>query len=453
MAIEDTSLWNEVHSVLLDTAKPVHFFWTCDFLANGVLIPAVKVLSKDNERLYDVNFADALQLEVAIGLGTYSRRIFPYRENLRVVLTRMPIGESGNLTVLDEPTVVQSYRAIPMNTNNQILEGNHPIVQKEESADISNIIQVKLQLMDDGIEQIRLARTGGVFHQQIPGKLIETLLTDLRSQLPVDQENTVYGVQLTEPDNTTPRETITLKHGTRLVDVPFMLQKDHGGVYNAGIGCYFQNNIWYVSSLFNTTRFDDTPNTVTIINVPPQKLPGIERTYRTTGRQTIILATGDTSHHDTSEHQQLNDGNGVRFNSGDRFYEGFSSTAGNKTTIARARNANEFQTTQRATGINNLELASSTFTSNNYFEVSKLAERDGAYVQLMWEHSESGLLKPFQPVRLLYLQNDQVVETFGVLLRVHEYTHQVEPGLTNRRHRSNSALTLFIKRELNFQES
>ena len=446
MAIENTSLWREVQSVLMSGDKPVHFYWTCDIIANKVVVPAIKLLSKDNQRLYDVAFADDTVIEIAMGLGTYSQRVFPYRENLKITLTRYPLGENSSDAPLGTATLTQTYRAVPIGTSNPAVESNHPIVQNEEFADLSNLINVKFQLLDEGIEQIRLLGTGGIY-QGIPAVLLQTLLSNARKQVPVDRENTVMGVDLVPPDNMARREHISLRHDLKLVDLADELQSKHGGIYNAGIACYLQNNQWYVYPPYNTERFDTTPNTLTIINVPPQRLPQVERTYRTTGRQVIIIATGDTRHQDLSEHRQLNEGNGVRFNDSSKLYEGFSRTQNNKTTISRAQNANEFQTTQRQTGLNSLRTSEQRFTDNPFQQLSQLAKRDGAYVQLGWEHSESGLLYPGQPVRYLYLSGEDVIETFGVLLRVHEYTHQVSEGVTTRRHISNSALTLFIKRK------
>jgi len=448
MAIEDTALWNEVTQITMSGERPVHFYWTADIIANGIVVPATKLLNKDNERLYDQNFGDSLVVEISMGLGTYNRRVFPYRENLQMTLTRTPIGENSTDQPQTAPVVVQTYRAIPVGDSSALVEGNHPIVHDEEFADLSNMMQYKFQLLDEAGEQVRLAATGGVFHQSTPGNVLRTLLTQVSQSVSSSQVTAIKGVEMVEPDNLTLRDHVVIPHGTRLVHLAEYLQKKCGGIYNAGIACYLQNGIWYVYPEFNTTRYEKTPFTLTVINIPPQKLPSVERTYRTTGKQTIIIATGDTAHQDLSERKQLNVGNGVRFNDSNKLFEGFGSTTGNQTTISRAQNASEFKNNARGTKLNNVQVGPQRFTDNHFAQLSDMTQREGAYVQLAWEHSESGLLYPGQPVRYFYVVGDEIKEAYGLVARVHEYTHQVTPGMTTKRHVSNSAVTLFIKREL-----
>jgi hypothetical protein len=431
---------------MLSGEKPVHHYYTCDFFVGAERVRATKVLSIDIERQYMEIFADKVTLEVVIGLGTFTSRLYPNKEKLTAVIYRSPIGEAATVSEYYDSISSTVYNAVLLDSGDYAGEGNHPVVNDPGAADLTNLINVKFQLVEQRVEHLRLKTVGCVARKVTVGSTIRSIVTQVSKSLPLDIEEGVKGLDMVEPENKEVRDHIVIPHGTRLVDLPHFLQSEVG-VYSSGLGFYLQGGIWYLYPEYNLTRFSSSPKGLTVINIPPNKLPGMERTYRKTNNQVIVVSTGQVKHADPSEALQLNAGNGSRFSDSKRLFEGFGKTENNRTTLSRAKNANEFKARQRDTELNNVQVSSTRFNNNIFKESSQLAAREGSYINLVWEHSEPGLIYPGMPVKLLYLKNDEVKEVEGVVAGAHHYIHQTTPGITTRRHICNTVLSLYVKRE------
>ncbi len=199
--------------------------------------------------------------------------------------------------------------------------------------------------------------------------------------------------------------------------------------------------------LYDTERFDTTTDKVTIINVPGNKLVGVERTYRKDGSNTIILSTGNVKFKDISDHQQLSNGNGVRFAEASIFMDGFVQTKNNKTISARGANVNEVISTSRQSGRQNVHVSDTRITSNVAKEYSSLARREGAIINLLWENANPDLIFPGIPVKILYLEDEEIREITGVVLKAQEFVHMKGQVMFSNTHYVNLGLSVFVNRK------
>lgn len=452
MALEDTGLEIEVRKIINSGAKPVHHQWECRILAGDNIVIPIKVLSIDVERQYDQQYSDRIFIDVALGLGTYNHRVYPHRENLTVELIKTPIRERGQEELPDEPIDVRTYRGVLVKDSSEAITMNRVGIQSEETANLTDIKSLKMQLVDPALERIRLMTVGGIYRNTTPGDVLRQVMTNVSSQLSLDDDHRVFGVDMLPYDNTEVRDHVVVPHGTPLVELPFYLQAKAGGIYSTGLGFYLQSGIWYIYPEHKTDRFSTTPRGLTIINLPPNKYPEIERTYRTTTNQLIILSTGEVLHSDGSDRLQDNLGNGVRYTDSRKVIEGFGEINNNKVTVSRAKNNSEYVAFGKATGLNNTPVSAAKATSNPFEQASLLAARKGATIQLKWENSEWGLLFPGMPVRFLYYENDRTQEAEGVILRAHHYIESKQPGLILGGHRCNTALTIFVDNVVEWSE-
>ncbi len=233
-----------------------------------------------------------------------------------------------------------------------------------------------------------------------------------------------------------------------------LLQHKIGGIYPTGLGMYLFKQHWYVYPLFDLKRFDQTTKTLTLINVPTNQMPGIERTFRKTANQIIALVTGEVKHKDLTEAMLLNQGNGVRFLDSRRVIDNFAdTTAGeNKAVVMRAENNSEFVTDERTSGLNNVQTAGSRITANKFAEMSKLARRTGSELQCLWENSDMGAIYPGMPVKYMYIRDNRIHELKGTVLGAQHYIQTHGKGMTDTRHRTDTALHLFVERERAIEE-
>jgi len=190
------------------------------------------------------------------------------------------------------------------------------------------------------------------------------------------------------------------------------------------------------------SRFPKATHKVTIVNVPENRLPQIERSYRLDGSNFSILATGEVKTKNESETLKNNLGNGARFIDSSKIMEESASTTNNKTTVSKGDLLNEVQGSTKDDGNNFAPMLNAT--SNPFAYYSQIARRKGSIIALVWENSNPALIVPGMCVRLLYMKDNEVVETFGVLLKAHHYVETKGVGMVSGTYSSRSMLSLFV---------
>ncbi len=449
MELRDSPLWNEISAIAFEQEGRIPLTgWKAVFLADGKELQAMKVVSITIVRDFRQAYGDEITLEVMLPSGEFVYDIYPHRQDLKVVLSREVADRQGELG-LSPDIDSQQLRATLIDDHSLTVEGLLNSVHSKDT--LVDIMTVRFQLLDLALERVRLHSVGGLFRDATPAQVLEYILTSVSTGLDLDETNVIRGVEMVESPNSDAHRQIIIPHGTRFPELPRFLHERVGGIYPTGMGVYLFKNHWYVYPLFDLTRFDQSIKTLTLINLPKNQLPGVERTYRKTPHQVIALITGDVKHLDNSEAQLLNLGNGVRYVDARRVVDGFADTAGgdNKALISRTENNNEFVTDKRNSGLNNLQTSSARTTSNKFAELSKLAQRAGSEIQCVWENSDMGEIYPGMPVKYMYVKDDQIHELKGVVLAAQHYVQTYGVGITDSRHRTDTALHLFVSRETN----
>ena len=449
VTIEASSVNQEIQQIMNNGANPVHFDWSATIIANKKTIPIQKILGIHIVRNFDTNFADQVVVEVMIPLGTFSNQVYPYKDDLMMTLYKHSTGELGTSTMSSPDIENHKLRATLMDASDHILEGNSRLIQNEVGADLSSMKRVKFQLVEPALEQIRMQSVGSIMRKTTPGDAVKFFMTAISNNIQVDGKVAIKGVEMVPPDNTTVRDHILLPHGLKFSDVPGWIHEHMGGVYNGGFGFYLQNGHWYVYPLYNVDRWNKTPKNLTLINIPQNSMPGMDRTYRKTNNQLIVLLTGENKHLDDTEGLQLNKGNGLRFTAasavlGEFGTSSFGVAKDNKYKITRSKNNTEFIAAPRKTKLNNIQMSDRRITDNNFYELGKMARRLGSHIQVAWENSDPGSLYPGMPTRYIYSANGNLNVIYGTLLRAHSYIGMTNPGLLNGSYICNTALTVFL---------
>ncbi len=451
MALEYTSLMGEI-DLILTQPKPVHYIWRVEITAGGEQIPVQKVLGVEFARNYVANYADEVYLEMMIGSGQYAHRVYPYRDNLMLTLYQEPVGEVSKLGDASNTIKSQQFRCVLLEAGSAVMEGNAQTAVDAQTMDLSSFKRLRVQLIEQTVEQIRFITVGTTLHAKPPGEHLRYLLTQLSKQVQVDNAIAVEGVDLYRPDNTAPYRQIVVPHGTPIGDLGELIQ-NAAGIYATGLGQYLQDRRWYVYPLYDHTRFDSALRSLTLVNIPPNRFPGAERTYRTTPRQVIAMVTGRVRHLDVGAQGFANEGNGVRFGDPNRIFKAFGvSGDDNKTSVLRNQLNSELRTVGTANGLNNSPMAAQRITANKYLQLSALAQRNGSYVVCMWENSAMEVIFPGMPVKYLYEVKGQVIETQGVVLSADHRVVSTTPGAFAGGYKCDSVLMIYINRKLDWVE-
>lgn len=446
MELEKTALFEEVQAIATGPSKPVHFSYhaVIHVVGLGLDVDRLKVVEIDITDNYVLNYGSEIMLTVMVPGGTFAYDIYPNQSNLDVTLIKRPISEGSDDVDTSKAVSVVRYTATMVDKGSPAFQGNGMNTPSRQTLDLANLVPVTFQLFDKLLEQLRMKEIGAIPRNATVEQAIKVLLTNESRKVTVGANRQLKGVDMVPAHNTTPRAHILIPQRVKLVDLPNYIHHKCGGVYNTGMAYFLQNDYWYVFPPFDTTRFTKSTRTLTIVVVPKDRMPGIERTYRKDGDSLVVLATGDIQLRDDTDANQLSDGNGVRFADAEKMMEDFTRNVGNKTMMSRANLNNEFVTTKRPNGMNNVMVSDKPITANPYVEYSKLAERQGGQVGLVWENSNPDLLEPGMNVKILHVSNGEIKRVYGVLQMTHTFIGMKGNGWTSTRHKTQTALSVFV---------
>lgn len=219
-----------------------YYAYDAVFVTEREEIPALTVISRDVIRDYRKAITDEVLLKVAVQWGQYLHRVLPFKENLKLTLTRRTLSHSG--VEVTDSVLEQTYLArLPLESETGML-ADSPETSSEYASDLTGIRIVQVQLQEEAFDQIRTEIVGGVFRDSRPYDILLSLLTQSMQNMDIDQENAIRGINAIEPSNQTKRSNTVLPHGIPLVQVADKLQTQYGGIYSTGIGCYLQKDMW-----------------------------------------------------------------------------------------------------------------------------------------------------------------------------------------------------------------
>lgn len=445
MAIENTLLYNEVLAIQAQTDF-TYYNWTCNIIVGDKTISPFKLINVDMMRDYNHDYSDSIGIEVLLPMGVLHKDIMPFRTNIIVELIKTPVTPVSNGPDKDKVSETQKYRGTLKDYSSPNMKGATPNNVDWDAADLAGLLNVKMQLSDLAIEQIRLRSVGGVFKNCNPAKLLRLLLDKESKKISIPAEMAIKGVDLVEPSNAAVYNHIVIPDGISLVDLPVWMQVNGNGIYSSGMGYYLQKGMWYIYPEFDTTRFTKEPKTITILNIPPNKMPNVEKTYRITANQLIVISTGDLRHYDASEGPIMNEGNGVRFTNANNVVDGFGNFDNGKFTVSRTKNNSEFIGINRDSGINRAMVSDRRITSNPFNEYSKIAARNCEYVQCVWENSNESLIYPGMPAKIVYENNGNVEERMGKISYAQHFVSSQGQTMIENRQLTSSVLTIIISR-------
>lgn len=447
MEFEQSGLMLEVNAIMNQGAKPVQFQVNCHIIVNttNTTITPLKVLNVDIERNYLDGYSDNIMLEVSLPTGLYSKQIYPYKNNIDVSLVLTPMMETGDQVDTSDAPQSETYTATLLDTGSPAMEQNGFNAPTQYNMDLTGQTTVHFQLVNKALDQMRMMDVGQVFRGATVDDAIKTLLTNASQTTTVNGQRTVQGVTMQKSANTTARTHIVIPHGVKLVDAAKYIQKYAGGVYNGGMGCYLQGNQWHVYSAMDTTRFNTSQNTLTVINLPKNKYTNVERTYRVAGGQLVVLATGNVKFRDPSNAKQQNLGNGLRFSDATKFMGNFAQLGDNKALASRGANNNEFIGLKRPSGNNNVHRSDNPINANSLEEYSKLSRAMGSVIQMEWQHSSPLLITPGLPTQIMYLDEDSIQTINGVVVGAHHFMQMIGSNFSSAKYATSTVLSIFVQ--------
>lgn len=448
MEIENSPIWTEVQTVISQPNTSTHYLYTATIHANNLDYPVYRVLEVNVRRDYESQHADEMIIKVTIQKGTYFARIYPYMDTLEMTVYRTPLGEVSDTTT---GGTIETERYVATIANKD--SGGNPLIQQnggtmptEKTLNLTDIQTMEFQLVNKAIAQMRMTQVGQIFRGTTTDTAVRAILTQTSQSAVVNSTRTIKGVNIVKGHNQTSREHIVIPQGINALDIPQYIHERCGGVYTSGFGYYLQGDYWYVYPCYDPTRVNAAGLSLTILNIPEMKLPSIERSFRQTGNNIVILANGQTRFSDQSNSDQLNHGNGVRFTDASNFIDKIVTSGDNKAKFMRNTLNTEAVNVKRANGYQNAKRSTTPINANSYNEYSKLAKRNGSVIGVSWQNSNPALITPGMPVSMLYLNGESVSTITGVVLKAEHHTRASSSGVDSSRHVTDTGLSIFTAR-------
>ncbi|MNH65297.1 hypothetical protein D3C73_173040 [compost metagenome] len=443
MEFSQSTLMAEYDLIRRDGQESYYSF-DCTFVTEKEEIPAMMVVSTDTIRDYRNAATDEVLIKVVLPWGQYLNRVLPFKENLKMTVTRSRVGNQGERTA--DAIVVQTFNVYLPTEGETSTMADSPETATEYSADLSGMKTVTVQLQEEAFSLTRSELVGGVFRDSTPFDILIALLDQSIKGMELEVEQSILGINSIPPNNLNKRGTTIIPHGTPLVSVADKLQAEFGGIYTAGIGCYLQKGFWHVWPPYNFNRYDEAEYTALFILAPSQQYRGVERTWRIVDKHLTVFVTGGVQRMDPSEILLLNEGNGTRFANTDAMMEGFFEVSGNKAVAKRTNNANEYEAVSRKA--NNMSRVSGDIgTSNAFNEASKIAVRNGAFLTMNWENSNPDTINPGLQCEVGFLVDGNPEFVKAVVVHAHAYSAVSGTGLHQKIHQITTEVVVMVDRQ------
>jgi len=175
-------------------------------------------------RNFSTNITDVLFVEFMMPAGTYFKTIYPKRDDLEITL----------LFNYDNKAIRKLRYKFILLTENPDVNTSHSNKLDESEQDESDLLTIKGECVDKLTLNLKNQYISGIYHDMNLKQFMSTL---------INYEVKIHGVEskimVYEPDNKDVYRNILIKPFTKLIKVPYILQKEMFGVYNNGINIYF----------------------------------------------------------------------------------------------------------------------------------------------------------------------------------------------------------------------
>lgn len=444
----DQLIMNELAKIERASIPSPYHSWTCDIHVNNrsYRMPTVNQVSVDRD--YLGNAFDVFKLVVKCDPAIYNTIIYPNRAKLKVTLIRRPNYFKGSGDQFDPLYQVEQYIGRLVGNASGTMVGENPFATSTTATNQHSLMDIQLQITSPVIARLRSMYYGTNHLNTSAIDCIKTLLTRFSVDSGDRSGEVIRGVDVADNYSETKRDQIIIPHTIPYIDVPAHIDRYSDSIYPTGFGYYLQNGMWYIFSPFDVKRYERGRYTtsLTIINVPSFQLPGIEKTYRNTGTQIILVANGETRQQDHTERAAMNEGTGSRFVDAKRSLDSEDVYNDGKMEFEPSNYINEFNAVDREVGMTRLSTTRAV-TGNMRYEYGKLAKNNGSLVGVIWDLSAPDLLYPGMPVKYVYMENGLPQNAYGVLIGVESKDSTANDNVSDPIFSTTSYLKLFLERK------
>lgn len=453
--IEEKTIWNDIKKITSNTTTPseiTNFIGILHTTTDDMRI--TKIISLDIARDYVNKIGDEIVIKFLLPYGDYINLFYPKRHNLELTVITSRHSSVGTTDSITDKASSERYKAIFIDSAN--INDSLKFSSTIDNFTLNNRepAEVTLQLINRTLEPLRIKTTQGIFNDVNREDLIRAILGGETYKVKIDGKPGLDALDIYKLDNRDQIKQIILPHNLLITALPSYLQEKHTGLYNAGVGNYFQRynkkRTWFVYPLFDFTRIDaDTGKKALIYGSSSIRFTGMRTTYMEEADTLLILTSGEQRYTDDGESSQMNNGVGFRQANADLIMSKPVQMSEDGPIGIKKSLITEVALKKREDNLNFAPVSSRAISNNNIAEYSRHLINNGARIDLVWNNSNSDLIYPGMPCKYIYSEGETTKEIKGVILNAHTMiTTGNRSGIkmTDTSYTSVTMLTLFVEK-------
>lgn len=445
--VNSTPFKAEISAVLGAGGETPCYSFDIEFIVNGESYKPAVILGVTVINNFIDNYYPILAVEFQT-TGFVKSKLIEGNDNIEAIFKTYEIGRNAPYSIsnLRNPVIKRYMAKLYLEESDYITQEN-PAINNEEYIKNKQMVAVKVQLVEKGFEKLKTRHVGGIYEKTSGFKLLRHLV-DYHANLNNDDVATmIKGVEFAQNINQEVREQIVIPHGTTLVQAMHLVNQDSGGIYPTGFSYYIHNNIWHVFPPYSLGRFKENNQKLIIVNLPKNRLPGVERTYSETVSLITVLSTRDVNVKDKRESKKGSFGTGIRFGDVSKILTGYANVIDNKLRVDASKNVNDLIVSQRPDDVQQIRFTKQKLTSAKNIELSKLAPSKGFMMRISWENSKETLIYPGMPVKVLYLKRNKSVSVVGCVTGCESVYYPMEQGFPAMKFAVMTYIEVFVSDE------
>lgn len=455
--ITQTSFFADIHEVTYENNLPYRFSYEAQIHTVEDDYDVIKVIKIEKTKDYLNKIGDLEYIEVTLLLGDYLKQIYPERRNLEITVIKTPFKPHKEYDDIfgKKPKVEKTkYKAVLINEANLNLMGKEADRLPTYVLNQNGYISLRFQLMNRRLEALRSLTVSGIYRDEKYEDLLRALIFKRSNETLVDGKPAADGMDIMKPNNENKLKHVIIPEDTLIYDLPEYFQTKGQGIYNSGIGAYFQQYedkwYWYIYNLYNFKNYEKiNRKKIVFLNVPQSKFEGVESTYLVKNDDLIwITCTGDISISDDSDNNNLESGNGFRSVYADSFMNKPVKMTEDGPVAIRKKLNRQIKLNEREDNFSYAPYATGggIITTNPFDEASKINAKNISIVNLQWDNSDSRIFEPATPCLLRFEQNNKVLELKGIVIASNEITAVVGNNHSSEHYKTVCVVTLFIEK-------
>lgn len=440
MSLSNLAIKEHVDKIINGKQAPVNWEITAEIITPDEVFLVHNVVSRRVVRDYQNELGDSMMIVLDMPITIYRTHLFPNMRNLKISITWTLVDNKGVRQDAPEK-YVRKYLAYLTDPQDALLMPSGMNQNIDDQMAIGNMFRFGVQCVHPSVKEMSTAEVGGIFSEATVSDMLLTHMSyglgdsETKSKLNAKTYDMVRGLDLKPPSNEKVYKQLIIPAHTRLMSLPFLLQKKYG-VYAGGLGCYFQTNYtsddayqeaaggwWWVYPIYDYTRFETDERTLTLYLANPDEIADIEKSFSYFDKQLFVISTGRKVSTDYTEYSFHENGNGRVYAKSSELVDGLFEIKDNVAASLVDDTKKEVIIKEREDGINDVRVVDGYYTDNLYPQLSKLTSGIGKQLACIWTNASPDLLFPGMSVKVLHMVNSDVVEAYGTLVSV-SYTEK-----------------------------